>query len=119
VIPRAHARIARLHPWAIGVALAYVASLLAFALWPRRLGGEEFRDVMQESDRHSATTWRFYDEAPAEYCFRLSGAYVPMHFCVSRSELEVSPALAEGDYVGAGELALRAGRRPGAAREPF
>lgn len=105
--------------------LPWVAICIA-ALWmflrAETVTGEQFKQLMDDSARNSMSTWYLYSDHDDFYCFRTPRPPWPdKRYCVAKSELEIIKAPNEPliDFVGEGELALKAERYPGAKRIVF
>lgn len=106
----------------------HFAALIALALsvlwpsFPRTLSGDEFAEVLKESDGNSYGHWYLYRSDARWHC--VATPYYPYfpdrHSCVSTREVEILPdRRGEGvpRYLGAYDVVLKAGRYPGAKRE--
>jgi hypothetical protein len=100
--------------------------ICAVALWmlfrAETVTGDEFREILDDSLVNSISTWYLYSDAGEFYCFRTPRPPWPdKRYCVAKTELEVikKPGEPVIGYAGGGDLALKAGRYPGAKRIVF
>jgi hypothetical protein len=100
-----------------------VAGLLSFQMYPKRVSGDKFRELVVGSYGSSNTTWYLYKEVADEYCFKQStGLRLPRRYCVSKRDLKVANGKngnSELGFMRENEFELRADRFPGAAQEVF
>ena len=103
-------------------ALAGLALLVLWPAFPRTLTGDEFAEVLKESDGNSYGHWYLYRSDAQWHC--VGTPYYPYlpdrHSCVSTREVEIAPG-PDGDvvprYLWYKDVVLKAGRYPGAKRE--
>ena len=105
-----------------GLILVLLVGVVGVLLFPRDVSGDEFKQIVIESDLSSSTTWKLYRETSEEYCFRLSQSILPRNYCVPKRDLRVlngPDGRAILGHIRKNDLELVAGRRPGATRDVF
>ncbi len=108
--------------WMAAGLIFSIAGLSWLGVRAEGVSGDEFRNLVIESDAQSGASWYLYRESKDTYCFKYSRLMVPKRYCVPKQDIEVKngpDGRSKIGYVYKNQFVLKTGRFPGALSEVF
>lgn len=73
----------------IALIMTLAGGILYVSMMPKTISAHEFKSIVEESDKNSASSWYLYLDAKVKYCLKLTTAFLPRRYCVSKAQLRI------------------------------